>query len=403
MTDDRKLRIAYVTDVYDGVKTGGVLSAQRFVEALRERHSVTVVSTGEPEPGRVVLPRFALPLRVMREMGFAFAVPRRRILEAVFREVDVVHIQFPFWLGIRAAMIARRLGKPVIAALHVQPENMFYNVGLRWPALCAWTYRLLVRLLFNRADAVVCPSRFGLQELRAHRLTAPAFVVSNGIAPWLIAHEPMERLPRHRGKFLVISVGRLGREKRVDVIIEGVRRSQHRERIQLVVTGRGPEEGRVRRLAASLPVAAEVTFVNDDELRRLMNTADLMVHASEVELEGMAVLEALGCGTPALVADAPLSAARQFAVSSDFLFAPNDPDDLARHLDHIIDTPACLEAARQQCRRTASSFSFEESVRRMEELYRRVAGKSLRPAAPRASERLPASPGAQSTATLVAP
>ena len=30
-----RLRIAYVLDVFDGVKTGGVLSAQRFVEALR--------------------------------------------------------------------------------------------------------------------------------------------------------------------------------------------------------------------------------------------------------------------------------------------------------------------------------------------------------------------------------
>ena len=31
-----------------------------------------------------------------------------------------------------------------------------------------------------------------------------------------------------------------------------------------------------------------------------MAGADLMIHASEVELEGMAVLEALGLGTPAL-------------------------------------------------------------------------------------------------------
>ena len=52
----------------------------------------------------------------------------------------------------------------------------------------------------------------------------------------------------------------------------------------------------------------------------LMRSADLLVHAAEVELEGMVLLEALGTGLPALVAEAPLSAASTLAVSDDFRF-----------------------------------------------------------------------------------
>src|SRR5512146_1200427 len=90
MSAEPRLRIAYVLDVYDGVKTGGVISARRFVAALRRHHDVTVLTSGPADEGRVALPSFYPPFfaRVMREMGFAFAVPRRPVLERVFRGVD---------------------------------------------------------------------------------------------------------------------------------------------------------------------------------------------------------------------------------------------------------------------------------------------------------------------------
>jgi 1,2-diacylglycerol 3-alpha-glucosyltransferase len=368
--------VAWVLDTFDGGNAGGVVSARRFVEALRGRHEVTVLAAGPARDGHVALPAFFPPpfRRVMREMGFVFAVPRRRTLEEVFRRADVVHVQFPFWLGLRAAALARSLGKPLVSAFHVQPENLLYNVGLRSPRLAAWTYALFLRRLFDLSDAVVCPSTFALDELRRHGLRAPAEVVSNGVAP---GFEPAARAPaaRHRDRVLVVAVGRLAKEKRLDVTIEGVRRSRHAARIQLVLTGRGPEEARVRRLAASLPVPAEVGFVDDAELRRLVASADLLVHASEVELEGMAVLEALASGTPALVARAPRSAAPQFALSADFLFAPGDPADLARRLDALLDAPERLAAARPLCLERARGYRFEDSVQRLEELYLRVASE----------------------------
>ena len=179
------LRIAWVVDVWDGAATGGVRSAQRFVEALRARHDVTVVTTGPAGPGRLALPAFRPPPfgRVMRRMGFAFAWPRRRALEEVLRRSDVVHVQFPFPLGLRAAALARRLRIPLVSSFHVQPENLFLNVGLRSSVAVEWTYKLFLRRLFNLSDAVICPSPFALGLLRERGLVAPAEVISNGIAP----------------------------------------------------------------------------------------------------------------------------------------------------------------------------------------------------------------------------
>jgi glycosyltransferase involved in cell wall biosynthesis len=387
MDAHERLRITLVTDTWDGAgRNGGVQSARRFVAALRRHHHVTVVTTGEPAQAsadHVILPSFYVPgfRRVMRENGFPFAWPSRRRLEEVFRASDVVHIQFPFPLGIRAATLAQRLHRPIAAGFHVQAENLFYNIGIHWDWLTAATYRFFLRTLYNKADEVICPSEFALDELRRYGLRVPAVVISNGITDGF-RPEPAERPERHRGRFLVLAVGRLAREKRLDVIIEGVRRSRNAGRIQLVVTGSGPEAKRVAELGATLPSPAEVTFVSDDELKRLLRTADLLVHASEVELEGMAVLEALGCGLPALVADAPLSAARQFAASPDFLFRPGDADDLARHLDLLLERPEAILGARERCLALRSRYSFDESVRLQEAVYRRLASPPVASAAP---------------------
>src|SRR5437870_11910012 len=277
------LCIAFVADTFDGAVTGGTRSAVRFVHALRRQHDVVVLASGgRDEPDRVVLPGFQLPVRAMRKSGFTMAVPRRAAFEATLADVDVVHLQFPFWLSFAALGCARRAGIPVVAAFHVQPENLLLNVGLRSRRLSHATYRFWVSRLYNRADAVVCPSPFAEEKLRSHGLAVPSFVVSNGLSP-VIHRRQLPREPHHDGVFLVLMVGRLAAEKRHDLMFEALARARHRDRIRLVVTGAGPRERELRRRALRLPHPPETGFVSDRRPERLYNTADLLVPCSAAE------------------------------------------------------------------------------------------------------------------------
>ena len=374
MLAPRRLHIAYAVDTFDQVKTGGVISAKRFIAALRERHEVTVIAGGPSGEGRIGLPQFTIPPfgRVMREMGFIFAWPSRRVLEPVLRRADVLHVQFPFYLGIRAAALARRVGTPVVAASHLLPENMLHNIGVHSEKWVDRTWRFFISALYSRADHLVCPTDFGLAELRRHGLTVPADVISNGIPPQFYPG-PAEREARYQGRFLVLVVSRLATEKRIEVIIEAVRRSRHASGIQLVLCGHGPERDRLRRLSATLPVPAEIRVVEEDQMPALMRSADLLVHAAEVELEGMALLEALGTGLPALIADAPLSAAGRFALGDEFHFPAGDAEELARKMDLLIDHPDRLAAARQASVAAARGLTLEASVARLEAIYQQLA------------------------------
>ena len=86
-----RLRIAYVVDTLGEAKAGGVVSAGRYVAALRERHEVRVVTAGPAERGPYSVPGFQAG-RLMDQWGFILALPRRSVLEAAFACDSIAHI-----------------------------------------------------------------------------------------------------------------------------------------------------------------------------------------------------------------------------------------------------------------------------------------------------------------------
>lgn len=361
-----------MADVYDGEAAGGVVSAKRFVECLSKHHDILIVTTGGSDRShRAIVPGFYPPFgrNMMAQMGFVFARPKREVLLAAIRDADIVHVQFPFLLGVQAVRIANELGKPVVSGCHVQPENLLFNVGIRSKRLARCLNRLFVRTVYSRSDAVICPSKFARDELLSLGLRVRSHVISNGLMPQF--HPiPAERDPEFGDRFVILSVGRLAKEKRHDVLIDAIALSKYSSRIQLVITGRGSRKKAIVRMARKLAVPARIGYVTDEELIDLYNTADLYIHASEAELEGMSVLEAIGCGLPALISDSDTSASKQFALNDTFLFDSNNPHSLAAKIDHLIENPDELKRSSAEYLNQSKGYLFEESVRATDRVYR---------------------------------
>ena len=301
------------------------------------------------------------------------------MLLAAIEGADVVHIYQPWPLGRAAGRIARRLGVPAVAAFHIQPENVTYNIGLGWFRPAAHLVYLLLRLAFyGRFADIHCPSTFIAAQLRQHGYRARLHVISNGVDA---SFRP--GAPRVRGDdepFRILMVGRFSPEKRQDVLIRAVRRSRHAARIQLIFAGHGPRERRLRRMASKLPNPAQFGYHRQRELIELIRSCDLYVHASDVEIEGLSCMEAFSCGLVPVISDSRRSATGQFALQGRNLFRSGDPASLAGRLDDWIEDPAGLEAASETYARYGRLYSVERSVKAIERVYERAGQDPVVPA-----------------------
>lgn len=361
-----------VCDPIGGNKSGVVVSTLRFSKLLKERgHHVIFIGARSQEHrehshhnGIKAYRYRSIP--VPKSGGWYLAFPTVKELKKVFEqeEINVVHIVLPMSGAIVAIRAARSLNIKIVAHSHSQPENLFMDMPkvMRpilhklWNSYLAWVY--------GKAESLIYPSEMARGLL--HTLSdknQPSTVISNGInlkefQPVAIGdfHERFN-IPGHTVKLLF--VGRLYPEKSIDTLINAVPHivKEHKD-THVMIVGAGHLRSRLEKLAHTLGMNKHITFlglVSEGDKILAYSASDIFVLPSLAELEGMAVLEAMACGKPIIIADAAMSASRFFVDGNGFLFKTSDHHDLARQVLKLI-TDADL-------RRKMGEKSFEKSKR----------------------------------------
>ena len=346
-----------------------------------------MVGVGDPEPGFYPVGERHIPVvtPVAHLHGMRFARPDRAVLAQALDGADLVHILLPYALGRMALRMARERGIPATAAFHMQPENVSANIGLaRFEAVNRFIYRFLYHLFYRRVDDIHCPSRFIAGELRRHGYRQRLHVISNGMDA-LFTPGPDTRPAEWRDRFVLLSIGRYGGEKRQDLLLRAAALSRYADRLQLVLAGSGPRERHLRRLARRLPHPVVFGFRPKEELVQLARSSDLYVHAADYEIEGISCLEAFACGAVPVIGTSPKSATHQFALVPECTFAAGDAQALADRIDYWIEHPLQRQVLSARYARAAEGLRVDVSVRRMEDVYRQTIEREQRQRERRAS------------------
>ena len=382
----RSLNIALVCDGIGDVVGGSFVSTTRFGALLRARgHHVVFVSSGslgrrhDREYRGAPIHRL-VGVRVPRSDGQLYlGIPNPRTLRRIFTDerIDIVHVMIPMPLGLVAARLAKAMGKPVVMHSHTQPENIFMSAP-RFPGrerlhqrFCAY-----VNWLYRQADVMIHPS--ALSERQFPELTAGRHtVISNGVDrerfrptryDGFLARFGLSTTQRY-----LLYLGRLHREKNVATLIRAmaVIRGQHPD-THLLIVGLGYERSALAALARRCQVAENVTFcgyVPDVDLASAYSACDLFVLPSLAELEGMAVLEAMACGKPLLIADSPNSAAPDFVRGNGCLFHAGDPGDLASQACRMLEDRDALRRMGDASLKLTQQFDIRASATALESVY----------------------------------
>jgi len=332
------MNIVIVIDSYNDAN-GGTIATKRLVNELKRRgHKVKIISAiheDPDDPDFYKVPGFVLPgtAASLENMKFLFGRSDRKVYKKAMKDADIVQVQFPFLMAKGAVKAARRLGKPVIGAFHVQPQNIMAAMDKTSKILERIFWFFFKYFLLNRVNIIICPSKFAAGLLESEGIEAISKVISNGIPKEYVPGK-YERPSWFGDKMVLINIGRHAYEKRQIVLLEGVKRSKYKDKIQLILAGRGERTEELKEKAKELPNEPLIEYISFEDKLRFLNTADLYVHGSIVELESLSCSEAIGCGLPCLISDSKYSAASQFALDEKFLFESDNPDQLAEKIDY---------------------------------------------------------------------
>jgi glycosyltransferase involved in cell wall biosynthesis len=141
--------------------------------------------------------------------------------------------------------------------------------------------------------------------------------------------------------------------------------------LRLVLAGAGPEESRLRRLAAELGLGPAVLFLGmRADVPRLMSAADVFLLASHEEGFPNAVLEAMASGLPIVATDVGGVREQLGDPACGVLVPARDPERLADGLGRVVrEGPLRLGLGRAARVRAEAEFGWDVAVARYSELY----------------------------------
>lgn len=175
----------------------------------------------------------------------------------------------------------------------------------------------------------------------------------------------------------ILFVGTWEPRKNLPGLLEAVAQLHARgEKRTLVIAGRpGWLYDDIFTRVQSLSLDPWVRFIErvpGDDLVALYNGALLLAMPSFYEGFGLPALEAMQCGTPAVVADR--ASLPEIVGDAGLLVDPDDPTTLADAFWRIANDQALREQLRLAGREHVKAFTWEKTARKTLEVYRRVLG-----------------------------
>lgn len=254
-------------------------------------------------------------------------------------------------------------------------------IALQFPQYCkpsnVWHYRALLPPSLRRAQAIVVPSRTVAQDIAkwfpavADKVRVIPLGIEKAFQPaaeeQVVALRQRLNLPE---RFL-LCVGNLEPKKNLAAVVEAFDRVAEEMPHDLVLAGgKSWGEGALGHALSGLGHAARVHrvgYVPAADLPSLYSAAELLIQWSLYEGQGLPPLEAMACGTPALVSDG--GALPETVGEAAWVVPLGPPEVLAAELLTLLKDPQTLQHLRERGQEHASAFTWERHARAVVALY----------------------------------
>lgn len=384
------MRIAYLTQPYPPMISGASIAAGQLAHGMAKRgHEVLVIAasdTGQTyqtcEKNLTVLrlKSFSNPLRVRQRL---LAFPHRPIMKALHEfQPDLIHTHEPAQMGFLGLKYACSTRIPVILTAHQLPwfvTSYLPDIPFLKTAVerMVWTY---AGWLTGSFSSIISPTRTISEVIQAktgfYPVTIPfgidlktfSLIAATGEATDVHARYGV---PEHVQ--IILHVGRLDVDKNVERVLFAADTLIKKSHAHLLIVGDGSRKQTLMELSAFLGIEAHTHFVGfvseERELAKIYRSADVFVTASEIETQGIVLIEAAACGLPIAAVNAACISEIVHEGITGYLVQPGNIPALGRAIEKVLETSAAGKPMQMDCRKMAEEYGIESSIEKHEIFY----------------------------------
>jgi glycosyltransferase involved in cell wall biosynthesis len=342
----QNLKRAWFTDTLEDVN--GVATTIRKMTAAGAaagKELVVVTSSGNLHTSNIPIKNFPpigefeLPEYELQKLSFP---PVLQMLDYIQRgKFTEIIISTPGPVGLTALLAAKMLNLQTSGIYHTDfPQYVRILTEDSFLESVAWRY---MHWFYGQLDTVFVNSE-EYRERWIKRGFDPAKlkILPRGLDIELFTparREPgfWEKFTAANGRVRLLYVGRISREKDLDVLAEAYRRLRKDGLpVQLFVVGHGPYS---EKFAQSVPEAVFTGYLTGKQLATAYASADVFVFPSTTDTFGNVILEAQACGVPVIVSDSGGPKELVDDRTNGLITRSHDVDDFTRAIRALVTDP----------------------------------------------------------------
>lgn len=301
------MNIGLFTDTYFPQVSGVATSIKTLRDQLEKQgHQVYIFTTTDPKVDTNVYERnifrfTSIPFVSFTDRRIAVSGFIRAAQIAKELNLDIVHTQTEFSLGWMGKFVAKTLKIPIIHTYHTMYEDYLHYVA-NGKILKPYHVKQMMRAFCYHIDGIVAPSDRVKKSIRGYGIDVPIRIIPTGVN--LEQYQKENQRDEWRDglgydKFtpILLSLSRLAYEKNIQEVIDSLPAIlQEVPNAQLLIVGDGPARTSLEDQVHELGLDNNVQFtgeINNDEVYRFYQSADLFVSASDSESQGLTYIEAI--------------------------------------------------------------------------------------------------------------
>lgn len=311
------MRIALFVETYFPFINGVVTHIKVLRDGLVQLGHEVLIVTADPSAKHHYIEDGVLhcPARAFKRLyGFGLASPISHHRYEIIKEFnpDVLHMHQEFGVGLFCAKTAQKLNKPLVYTLHTMyDEYLFYVAPKAFLPAAKKISHKYAGYLAKKAAAVTSPSAKAQDYFDKCKINKSVKLIPNSVEmskfdPANFSDEQLKEIRKELGirdgYSAAVFVGRMGKEKSVDVLINNWAKCfTDNDKMHLVLIGEGPELEALKQQAKDLGIADSVTFtgrVDHTKIAPYYAACDMYVSASLTEMMSISMLEGLAAGLP---------------------------------------------------------------------------------------------------------